>query len=127
MSSRSHTAGRPQTITVKAPYYTKRVFRHKFLIKNLVTRKCVVSIAMQCSVTLGPSLIIAVVYYFLFYEVTDELYSVINTNLDASTVWKPSQQFTSLTGNQQRTKFGLFPKFYLLTSVISNIVITMMS
>lgn len=123
---------------LKAPYYTiKEVFRHKFLIKNLVTRevrgKYRNAMLSYTWAFIEPALL-AIVYYFLFYMLAgnpDELYSV--WVLTGIIVWgcfskSLTGTVTSLTGNRNTIHLVYFPRIvFPLTSVIGNIVITMMS
>ena len=123
---------------LKAPYYTiKEVFRHKFLIKNLVTREVrgkYRNAMLSYTWTFIEPALLAVVYYFLFYMLAgnpDELYSV--WVLTGIIVWgcfskSLTGTVTSLTGNRNTIHLVYFPRIVLpLTSVIGNIVITMMS
>ena len=123
---------------LKAPYYTiKEVFRHKFLIKNLVTREVrgkYRNAMLSYTWTFIEPALLAIVYYFLFYMLAgnpDELYSV--WSLTGIIVWgcfskSLTGTVTSLTGNRNTIHLVYFPRIvFPLTSVIGNIVITMMS
>lgn len=123
---------------LKAPYYTiKEVFRHKFLIKNLVTREVrgkYRNAMLSYTWTFIEPALLAIVYYFLFYMLAgnpDELYSV--WVLTGIIVWgcfskSLTGTVTSLTGNRNTIHLVYFPRIvFPLTSVIGNIVITMMS
>lgn len=123
---------------LKAPYYTiKELFRHKFLIKNLVTREVrgkYRNAMLSYTWTFIEPALLAIVYYFLFYMLAgnpDELYSV--WVLTGIIVWgcfskSLTGTVTSLTGNRNTIHLVYFPRIvFPLTSVIGNIVITMMS
>ncbi|MEC8352941.1 MAG: ABC transporter permease [Candidatus Thermoplasmatota archaeon] len=123
---------------LKAPYYTiKEVFSHKFLIKNLVTREVrgkYRNAMLSYTWTFIEPALLAIVYYFLFYMLAgnpDELYSV--WVLTGIIVWgcfskSLTGTVTSLTGNRNTIHLVYFPRIvFPLTSVIGNIVITMMS
>ena len=123
---------------LKAPYYTiKEVFNHKFLIKNLVTREVrgkYRNAMLSYTWTFIEPALLAVVYYFLFYMLAgnpDELYSV--WVLTGIIVWgcfskSLTSTVTSLTGNRNTIHLVYFPRIvFPLTSVVGNIVITMMS
>jgi ABC-type polysaccharide/polyol phosphate export permease len=123
---------------LKAPYYTiKEVFRHKFLIKNLVTREVrgkYRNAMLSYTWTFIEPALLAIVYYFLFYMLAgnpDELYSV--WVLTGIIVWgcfskSLTGTVTSLTGNRNTIHLVYFPRIvFPLTSVVGNIVITMMS
>lgn len=123
---------------LKSPYYTiKELFRHKFLIKNLVTREVrgkYRNAMLSYTWTFIEPALLAIVYYFLFYMLAgnpDELYSV--WVLTGIIVWgcfskSLTGTVTSLTGNRNTIHLVYFPRIvFPLTSVIGNIVITMMS
>ena len=124
--------------SLKAPVYTiKDMFSNKFLIKNLVSREVrgkYRNAMLSYTWTFLEPALLAVVYYFLFYMLAgnpDELYSV--WVLVGIIVWgcfgkSLSSTVTSLTRNKNTIHLVYFPRIiFPITSVIGNIVITMMS
>ena len=122
----------------KAPFYTlKQSFTNKFLIRNLVSREIRGryrnSILGYTWTFIEPALL-AVVYFFLFYMLAgnpDELYAV--WVLVGIIIWgcfgKSLQStVTSLTRNKNTIHLVYFPRIvFPLTSVVGNIVTTLMS
>ena len=124
--------------SLKAPFYTiKDMFSNKFLIKNLVSREVrgkYRNAMLSYTWTFLEPALLAVVYYFLFYMLAgnpDELYSV--WVLVGIIVWgcfgkSLSSTVTSLSRNKNTIHLVYFPRIiFPITSVIGNIVITMMS
>jgi len=122
----------------KAPFYTlNEAFRHKFLIKNLVTREVrgkYRNAMLSYTWTFLEPALLALVYYFLFYMLAgnpDELYSV--WVLIGIIIWgcfskSLTGTVTSLSGNRNTIHLVYFPRIiFPLTSVVGNIVITLMS
>lgn len=122
----------------KAPFYTiKEGLKHKFLIRNLVVREIrgkYRNALLGYTWTFIEPALLAVVYYFLFYMLAgnpDELYAM--WVLIGIIIWGcfgKSLQATvsSLTRNKNTIHLVYFPRMvFPMTSVMANIVITMMS
>ena len=122
----------------KAPFYTiKEIFSQKFLIRNLVVREVrgkYRNALLGYTWTFIEPALLAVVYYFLFYMLAgnpDELYPM--WVLMGIIIWgcfgKSLQATVStLTRNRNTIHLVYFPRIvFPMTSVIANIVITMMS
>ena len=122
----------------KAPFYTlKQSLTNKFLIRNLVRRELrgrYRNSVLGYTWTFIEPALLAVVYYFLFYMLAgnpDELYAV--WVLIGIIIWgcfgKSLQAtVTSLTRNKNTIHLVYFPRIvFPMTTVIGNIVVTLMS
>lgn len=122
----------------KAPLYTlKQSLTNKFLIRNLVRRELrgrYRNSVLGYTWTFIEPALLAVVYYFLFYMLAgnpDELYAV--WVLIGIIIWgcfgKSLQAtVTSLTRNKNTIHLVYFPRIvFPMTTVIGNIVVTLMS
>jgi ABC-type polysaccharide/polyol phosphate export permease len=123
---------------LKAPIYViQKIISHKFLIRNLVVREVrgkYRNALLGYTWTVIEPALLAVVYYFLFYMLAgnpDELYAM--WVLIGIIIWGcfgKSLQATvsSLTRNKNTIHLVYFPRIvFPMTSVMANIVITMMS
>lgn len=122
----------------KAPFYTlKQSLTNKFLIRNLVRRELrgrYRNSVLGYTWTFIEPALLAVVYYFLFYMLAgnpDKLYAV--WVLIGIIIWgcfgKSLQAtVTSLTRNKNTIHLVYFPRIvFPMTTVIGNIVLTLMS
>ena len=122
----------------KAPFYTlKQSLTNKFLIRNLVRRELrgrYRNSVLGYTWTFIEPALLAIVYYFLFYMLAgnpDELYAV--WVLIGIIIWgcfgKSLQAtVTSLTRNKNTIHLVYFPRIvFPMTTVIGNIVLTLMS